>query len=472
MGAIGPADAGAPAALLSPDGLVSLFALLLLAGCARGPASGPPPELAPPVELAALRFSPAGEAQAAPDWWAVFENGELSGLVEHALDRNLTVRGAFARLEAAEALVVQARSPLFPALQAEAGAGVATDAAPEATVGLGLSYELDLWGRIRAEARGAAERRSATAADAQAAALSLSGQVARAWVGLTATRAQLALLDRQVHANQGMFEVVDARFRNGVVRQADALRQQRLLVQTEGQRIVQLESLEVQEHALLVLLGRPATETLALDGAALPELPPLPVAGLPLEVVRRRPDVRAAERRLYAADADVAVAVASRLPRLSLGAGVSTTVGSGVDPLSGWVASLSANLVAPLFEAGARRAAVREQEALLRATLADYGAVLLGAVQEIEDALARDRRQGERVANLEAQARLADRTAAGLEAQYTGGLDVSYLDVLTAQTTAQQLRRDLIAARQRQLELRIAVYLAIAGPVPLPETSP
>lgn len=443
----------------------SCLAILLLVGCAKpvdAQLSATPPD------LTAVAFSSTGTHTAAPDWWTAFQSPELDTLMVRALAENPGVQAAYHRLTAANATVVQARSPLFPALAAEAGiAGPPADT----ELAVGASYEVDLWGRIRAEARGAAYRRDATATDASAAALSLSGAVARTWVGIAASRAQLTLLDRQVRANEGMAKVVEARFLNGVVRQADSLRQQRLLVQTEGQRIVQRETLAVQEHALAALLGLPATAEVPLEAVELPPVPPLPETGLPAEVIRRRPDVRAAEQRLRAVDEDVAVAVAERFPRLTLGASVSTSItSSGV--AAGWVASLSANLVAPLFEAGARRAAVQEQRALLDAALADYGAVVVTAVQEVEDALARDRLQAERVANLQAQARLADRTADGLEAQYTGGLDVGYLDVLTARTTAQQLRRDLISAHQRQLELRIAVYLAIAGGLPAPENRP
>ena len=173
-----------------------------------------------------------------------------------------------------------------------------------------------------------------------------------------------------------------------------------------------------------------------------------------------------------AADEEVAVAITNQFPRLTLSVDLDS-VGAGPEELlSGWVRTLGAALVLPILEGRSRRAEVRATRALLEAEIADYGAVLLVALQEVEDALVRNQRQAQRVQNLEEQVRLAERTASGLQSQYTGGLDVSYLDVLTAQTTAQQLRRDLIDAQERELLLRVSLYLALAGDLPegaLPE---
>lgn len=438
--------------------------LLALHGCVHTS------ETASPVSLDEVRFTESGAAEVPDAWWTSFDDPELDRLVAAALADNFTVRAAFSRLEAAEAEVVQARAPLFPALSAQARGEVATDAAPGVSLGLYASYEIDLFGALRAELRGEAQRREQTREEARAAALSITGQIARTWVAIGAARAQLALLDEQLTANEGMAQVVEARFLNGVVRQADALRQQRLLVQTQAQRIEQLEDLEVLEHQLAVLLGRPPEHPLDVQLEALPALPALPDAGLPLALVRRRPDVRAAERALYAADADVAVAVAGLFPQLTLSAGLDNVPTSPQELLTGWVASLAGSLLAPLFEAGARRAEVRRTRALLDAEVADYGTVLLTALQEVEDALTRNRRQEQYVTNLREQVELAEQAALGLQAQYTGGLDVGYLDVLQAQTTAQQLRRDLISAHQRQLSVRIDLYLALAGGVQPEET--
>lgn len=439
-------------------------------------AGGKPPPA--PVDVAPLAFSESGSAPVADAWWTALGDPELDALMDRALADNFTVQAAFARLEAAEAAVRRERAPLFPSTAAYADTSIGTDdpfgGVQRVPVELGVqaSYEIDLWGRIRANLRAEAERREATRGDARTAALSMSAELARTWVALAATTEQLELLDDQIAANEGMVEVVNARFLNGVVRQADALRQQRLLEQSLAQRTARQADLEVLEHRLAVLAGRPPQSTDLPAPDTLPDLPPLPDAGIPLELLQRRPDVRAAEAALRAADAEVAAAVAELYPRLSISARASAAPTSPQEVLTGWVASLGANLLAPLFQGGQRRAEVRRRRALLDAQLADYGSALLTALQEVEDALARNQRQAELVDNLDRQADLASRTAEGLQSQYTGGLDVGYLDVLTAQTTAQQLRREQILARQTHLELRIDLYRALAGPLePPPETT-
>lgn len=431
-----------------------------------------------PVDLEPVVFSASGSAPLPDEWWTAFGDDALDARVREALGQNFTVQAAFARLLAAEAVVQRERAPLFPSFTGFADSSIGTDdpfgGVQRVPVELGVqaSYEIDLWGRIRANLEAEVQRREATRADAEAAALSLSVAVARAWVGIAATQEQLVLLDEQIVANQGMAAVVEARFRNGVVRQADALRQERLLEQTRAEQVSQRTALEVQTHQLAVLLGKPPKADVGALPARLPPLLPLPDAGVPLELVRRRPDVQSAERALRAADAEVAVAVANQFPRLSLGASTSNAPGSAEALLQGWVSSLGASLVVPLLAAGERRAEVRRTRALLDAEVAEYGAVLLVALQEVEDGLTRDRRQQELVDNIDRQVALAQQTAAGLQAQYTGGLDVSYLDVLTAQTTAQQLRRAQISARRQHLELRIDLYRALAGGItPQPEAS-
>jgi outer membrane protein, multidrug efflux system len=423
-----------------------------------------------------LAFSPSGEAPVADAWWTAFEDPALDGHIREALRENLSLRAAWARLEAAEAVLWRERAPLVPVVSGFADSSVGTDD-PFGGVqrvpiefGARASYEVDLWGRLRAGARAEVANREQVRARAGTAALSVSAEVARTWVALGATREQLALLDEQIVANQGMAEVVEARFLNGVVRQADALRQERLLEQTRAERIARLEDQEVLEHRLAVLLGRPPQEPVTPLPEALPAVPPLPEAGVPVELLRRRPDVRAAEQALLEADARVAVAVAEQFPRLDLRAGVSNAPSSVSAILEGWVASVGASLVGPLLGAGARHAEVRRAKAVRDEQLAAYGDALLQALREVEDALTRNRRQAEQVENLARQVRLAERTARGLQAQYTGGLDVGYLDVLTAQTTAQSLRRQQIAARRRHLEVRIGLYRALAGGLERPET--
>ncbi len=464
-----------PIPLIRPIPLLVAWATAAAMGCAK------PGPIASPIDVSSLAFSESGADTMDARWWTVFEDPALDAAIAEGLSDNFTVRAAWARLEAAEAVVRRARAPWFPSLTATTDVAIRSDRpvvdgdTGPVTVGLAASWEIDLWGRIRAQVLGESAAREIVREDAHTAALSLSAQIADAWIAIGAAREELALLDEQLHANTGMAEVVEARFLNGVVRQADALRQQRLLEQTRAQQVARLEDLEVLEHQLAVLLGRPPTLAIDPIPTALPDAPPLPDAGLPAELVRRRPDVRAAEQAVRRADAGVAEAVADQFPRLTLGGAISNAPASPQALVSGWIGSFVANLLAPIFEGGRRKAEVRRARAEAEAILHEYGDAVLVAMQEVEDALARNRRQAQILANLDTQVDLATRTAEGLEAQYVGGLSVSYLDVLTAQTTAQQLRRQHIDARARLLTLRVDLYRALAGALPAdpaPEETP
>lgn len=421
------------------------------------------------MSLDGLAFSASGDASVPDAWWTALGDPALDAHVRDALGANFSVRAAFARLDGAQAVVRRTRAALAPSVSADVGGNLSSDGplgggrrAPF-EVGLGISWEIDLWGRVRAQVDGETARTAATREDARAAALSLSAEVAEVWVGIAAAHEQLALLDAQIATNQSLIEVVEARVLHGLAGPADLHRQERLLEQTRAQRIAADADLQVLHHQLPVLLGRPPQESVSPLPTALPPLPPLPDAGVPAELIRRRPDLRASEHALRAADADVAAAIADLFPRLTIGAGTSWSPPTAESLLAGWLASLAASVVAPLFEGGARRAEVRRNRAVVEQRLAEYGDAALRALQEVEDALVRDRQQDALVQNVARRVALAERAVESLGARYQGGHDVGFLDVVTAQAAAQQLQREQIDQRRRHLEQRIGLYRALAG---------
>lgn len=435
---------------------------LLAAACAPRVATTEWSEPAPEA------FSESGERVAPTRWWTEFDDPTLDVLVEDALRSNLDLASAWQRLQQARALVERESAFLWPELDgfAEFDARRPANGDGESvTLGASAFYEVDLWGQIRSAVDAEEYRARATLADYRTVALSLSAEVTRAWFQLMEAHAQRDLIDAQIDTNAQVLDLIRARVGTGQVRGVDILRQQQLIESTRAQRIAAETRIETLEHLLAVLLGRPAQEGpgAAVPGAArLPGLPPLPDTGLPAELVRRRPDVQRAHLLLHAADADVAVAVAAQYPRLTLSASASTT-DSGADELfEDWARSFAANLVGPLFDAGRRGAEVDRARALAEQRLAEYGQATLIAFQEVEDALAVERRQRERIASLEEQLRLGERTYEQLRAEYFNGL-ADYIDVLTTLTDLQRTRRDLLGARLTLVEARIALYRALAG---------
>jgi NodT family efflux transporter outer membrane factor (OMF) lipoprotein len=292
--------------------------------------------------------------------------------------------------------------------------------------------------------------------------LSLSAEVVTAWYRLAEARLQQEVLDEQIETNETVLELLRVRFGAGQIRSADVLRQQTLVEATRAQRIDNLARIAVLRHRLAVLLGRPPQEALDEPDARLVELPPLPATGLPADLVRRRPDVRAAQLRVQAAHRETAAALAARYPRLTLSGSVTTSDAGARDLFSDWISGLAAGLVAPLIDGGERRAEVERTRAVTRQRLAEYGDVVLASFREIEDALANERLQREKLDNLDARVELARKTYQQLRVQYLNGV-IDYLGVLAALTAEQELVRDRLAARLELLEFRIALYRALAG---------
>ncbi|MGM0454361.1 MAG: TolC family protein, partial [Thermodesulfobacteriota bacterium] len=199
-------------------------------------------------------------------------------------------------------------------------------------------------------------------------------------------------------------------------------------------------------------------------------VPPLPATGLPADLVRRRPDVDQAHLRLKAADADTAAAVSNQYPRLTLSASLSTSNDAGSDLFTDWARSFSGSLVAPLLDAGRRQAEVDRSQAVKKQRLYQYGQAVLTAFQEVEDALVREKKQVQQIESIEARVRLAERTYRQLRTEYINGA-ADFIDVLTALTEAQQLRRELISARRERMEIRIGLYRAVAGGFETPMTA-
>lgn len=410
-------------------------------------------------------FSVSGE-QAVPDrWWTEFDDPALDSLVTQALRDNFSLESAWQRLRQARSVVDGETAALWPTLDGFAeGTVTRSDHVESEEISLGLtsSYELDLWGNIRSQKDAARYRAEATFADYQTAALTLSAEVARTWYQLTESRHQLDLLEEQLQINEQVLSLIKARFEGGQVRGVDILRQKQLIEATREQVIAAESQTQTLEHQLAVLLGQSPQNTVAYDVHELPTVPATPETGLPAELVQRRPDVQRAFLLLQAADRDLATAVTNQYPRLSLSASASSS-GEDVDALfDDWLRTVAGNLLMPLFRGGELRAEVQRSAAAKQERLNDYGQTVLVAFQEVEDALIREQKQGERIASLEQQVDIARQATEQLRTEYLNGM-TNYIDVLTALTDEQQLERDLISAKRVLLEYRIALYRALAS---------
>ncbi|HET8736106.1 MAG TPA: TolC family protein [Pricia sp.] len=452
------------------------------------------PNIEPPVALPE-RFSNTGSEVIPDRWWTAFEDPQLNVLVDSALVNNLDLAAIWQQFKAAQAVAKREGADLWPQIETSAQSAISRpqpDFAGGENIQLGISasYEFDLWGRIRTAVQAEKFRATASLADYRTAAITLSAEIALAWYRLLAAKKQLALAEQQITTNEKIITTIRARFGSGQVRAVDILRQLQLLESTKDQKVVFETNVRLFENQLAVLLGKSpgtvsqipgisgfsstpgtapiASETLGssespeIPGMDFPELTALPKTGLPLDLVRRRPDVQSAYDQLLAADMEMASAVRSQYPRLSTQLTGQLRANDFQNLFQNWAYSLAGNLVAPLFYGRRLHAEVDRTEAIKTQALYQYGQAVLTAFQETENALIRDIKQKERIAILEKQVELAGKTNRQLRLEFLNGL-TPYLDVLLALDQEQQLRRDMIEAEVEQLEIRISLYRALAG---------
>jgi len=284
---------------------------------------------------------------------------------------------------------------------------------------------------------------------------------AQTWYSLAEQRGQLKILDQQLKTNQDYLAIITLHFRRGQLSATDVLQQRQLVEATRGDRTLVESTIAVLENLLAVLAGRTPENFSAPPGDTLPEIPDLPQTGIPAEWLRRRPDVRAAERRIQAADQRVAAAIADQLPRLGIAFNAETSAEAVRDLFDNWVASLAANIAAPLL-GGLRRAEVRRTKAVVSERINSYGQVMLASLAEVEDALAQEAQQARYVESLSRQLELANKAAERTLDNYTKGT-MTFTRYLTTLLSYQRLQRTHLLAKRQLVGFRIDLYRSLAG---------
>jgi len=431
---------------------------------------------APPAPVAApaswSRTATVVEGPEGGRWWSTFDDPRLEVLIERALARNLDLVASYARLEQAKALRKSARSGFFPQIEGRAsgsrarrnfnfGSGTSAIQQDTFTLDASASYELDVWGRVAHAAKGATRDFEASSREAQTAAMTVAAQVASTYYELVEQRAALELLSRQLESSETYLELLELRFDQGSASGLDVF-QQREQVASRRSAVPPVEArIDVLENALSILLAEPP-QTVEVESVRLPEVPPLPPVGIPAQVLRQRPDVRAAELRLVARDHRLGSAIADRYPRVNLTGSVGFNAFDFADLFQQFVWNLGANLTGAVFDGGRRAAEVDRNRALLEEQVATYASTILGALEEVENALANERRQVELIDALERQLEASRSTLSEARLRYANGLS-DYLPVLTALTSVQQLEQSMLAARRQQLTFRIQLHRALGG---------
>ncbi len=451
----------------------------LLSGCAVGPRYSKPPATVPQ----SYKEAPQNWKSAQPNdqivrgkWWEVFQDPQLNALEEKVNVSNQSLKSALAQFDQARALVRFYRADLYPTVTAGAtdtysrisqNRAISSSFSPvnynDLTLPVSVSWEPDFFGRVRHTVESARANAQASGGDLENLSLALHANLAVDYFQLRTFDAEEQLLKDSVVAFERALELTQNRYQGGVASGVDVAQAQTELETTRAQAIdVQVARAQF-EHAIAVLLGEPAS-TFSLPYAPWNVPPPAIPPGLPSDLLERRPDIAAAERRMAAENAQIGIARANYFPNITLsatGGFESSTITNWLSGPSGF-ASAGVSALITAFDAGRRRAISEQATAAYNQSVANYQEAILVSFQEVEDNLS-----SLRILESEAQTQNAAVTAAqhslDLSAnRYKGGV-VTYLEVITAQNTALTNERAAIDILRRRLTSSVQLIQALGG---------
>jgi NodT family efflux transporter outer membrane factor (OMF) lipoprotein len=429
-------------------------------------------------ENATWQKAQPADAASRGEWWKIFGDAELNTLEPQVAANNQDLKAADARFREARALIRFNHASLYPTIGTTPFAGGLRESSNrpyfsastpnsnslgDIQLPVDLNYEIDVWGRVRRTVSAAREEAQASAGDRQTVLLSLQAELAFDYFEARSADAQEKLLNDTVKYYEEAYRITNNRFDGGVAPKSDV-----------DQAKTQLEAAKVQarditlrrgqfEHAIAVLLGVPPA-SFTLNDAPLDARPPAIPTGLPSELLERRPDIAAAERRVAEANDRIGIARAAFYPTISLNGvvGVESTSFANLFNPSSLLWAIGPTLSQTIFDAGRRASVSEEANARYDETVANYRQTTLTAFQQVEDNLIALRVLQQEAEN-QHQATLAAQSAEQIfNNRYVGGLD-TYLQVVTAQTTALNNERNDLDIMRRQMDASVLLIKALGG---------
>ena len=465
---------------LRPAFLTLAGGVLLLSGCMVGPKYVQP---APPPPPSAYKETPSNWTQASPQdqlpkgkWWEVYGDPQLNSLEETIAVSNQNLKVAYQEYMSAHDLVRQARSQLFPTIVvAPTGSQnqvsqnrpnftpTTTSQFSDTVLPAELNYEVDLWGQVRRTIEASRENAQASAGDLENISLSLHSELAFDYFSLRGLDLQKQLLDATVVDFEKALQLTQARYHGGVSSDVDVAQAETQLETTRAQDIEVGVARAQFEHAIAVLTGQTAS-TFSIPPAPLTASPPQIPLGLPSELLERRPDIAAAERRVASANAQIGIAIAAYYPQISLSAagGVeSTAIGTLLQgPSVLW--SVGGSALETVVDGGRRRAVTQQARDNHAAAVASYREDVLEALQQVEDNLAALRLLDQELATQQIAVAAARRSVNLSTARYKRGI-TTYLEVLTAQSIALADERTAADLMARRMTASVQLIKALGG---------
>lgn len=465
---------------------VSLVGLILLKGCDKAPKYVKPPVQTPagykevmPVnfkETDDWKFARPTDDVIRSKWWEMFGDTQLNTLEEQVNISNQNIALADANFRVARALVKEARSQYFPIVTTAPNMTISQQSGKlgqsafssqgifkDYSVPFAASWEPDLWGRVRNTVKASTSEAQATVGDLENVRLTVQSELAFDYFEVRALDAQKQLLDSTVVAFQKTLELTQVLYHTGIDSDEDVALAETQLETTQAQATdIGIQRAQL-EHAIALLTGQPAS-TFSIPVEPLKSAPPAIPLGLPSQLLERRPDIAAAERRVAEANARIGVAKAAFFPSLTL-SGTTGFESTAIASLFTWPAhffSLGPTLAQTLFDKGNRAAITEQARATYDGTVAVYRQTVLTAFQEVEDNLAALRILSRELEQQDAAVKSSARTLSLATDRYKAGID-SYLNVITAQTVLLTNQRTAVTLRMEQMTASVQLITALGG---------
>lgn len=453
---------------------------LTLQACAVGPDYHPATSDALGVPGGYAAAAPQGALPDISTWWTSFDDPELTSLIDRARRGNLDIAQAVARLKQAREGLVQARASLFPSVSASAGAGRslidATGPRDSFSIGADASYQVDLFGGVRRSVEAARASEQASGYDLANVQTTIASSVAQNYILARQYAANIGIAEDSLKIQDDNLQIAGWRVQAGLVSSLDLEQARQARAQTAATIPTLRQNYVAAVNRLGVLTGQ-APDAVTTEMAAAQPIPTGPAAipvGIPADILRRRPDVRSAERGLAAATAEIGVQKAALFPALGITGSISTAA-SAIDDIAKVVTgSLFANLSQLIFDAGRTRSRVRAQEAAAQGAFAAYKSTVLTSLEDVENALTALRAAQDRGREFAIAADAANNAAILARSQYRAGL-TDFTTLNTAESALLSARNGLSNAKADQAQAMVALYLALGGgwdPAAPPGTGP
>lgn len=406
-------------------------------------------------------------------WWDIFDNSEISGFMDRAFGNNFNIKSAYYRIKQAQASYKKSYSGYSPSADLtlkrsysrQKQKGLDTIITDKWSLGLDVSYEADIWGKVRSGAESAALQVDISRYNLKGSALILSTDIAKNWVDIIANKIKLKTYKEQLKVNRDIYSILQERYYSSMANLIDLYQQESVIADIQNNIDNTLSEIKNLKQSLNALMGFHPGANISVATQKLPEIQPLPKNGISISALKNRPDLKASWLKVESSAWDVSSAKASRLPSLRLTGSYTYSSEKLADVFDNWALNLAGSLIAPLIDGGSRKAEVERTKAALQEAVMNYKQDALNAVKEAELAILNENRYETRIKNAENRLSIAEKSLREAERRYYGGIS-DYSDVLNQRLKIIDLKASITDLRAGRIKSRTDLYKAVGGNIP------